>query len=80
LTANGILIDSKKNHKDWYTAIKKLITNPDVVKTLQDNLFATVKDIYSKDKVTENRRNLYHKLVSDNEVKNNEVLTETTNA
>ncbi len=80
LTANGILIDSKKNHKDWYTAIKKLITNPDVVKTLQDNLFATVKDIYSMDKVTENRRNLYHKLVSDNEVKNNEVLTETTNA
>jgi hypothetical protein len=32
------------------------------------------------DKVTEDRRNLYHKLVSDNQVKNNEVLTETKTA
>jgi len=79
LEANGILVESSKNHKDWYSAIKKLITNPDLVKTLQDNLFATVKDTYSMDKVTENRRALYIKLVEDNQVNNNEVLIETTN-
>jgi glycosyltransferase involved in cell wall biosynthesis len=80
LTANGILIDSKKNHKDWYSAIKKLILNPEVVTTLQNNLFDSVKDLYSMDKVTENRRKLYQKLVADKEAKHNEVLTETINA
>lgn len=63
LTANGILIDSNKNKKDWYTAIKKLIQNPDVVKTLQDNLHETIKDTYSMDKVTEERRKLYLDLI-----------------
>lgn len=63
-TANGILVDSVKNTKDWYGAIKKLILNPEVVKTLQDNLYATVKDTYSMDKVTENRRKLYLELIA----------------
>lgn len=62
-TATGILIDKIKNHKDWYSAIKKLINNPEMVKTLQDNLFAKLKDIYSMDKVTENRKNLYLSLI-----------------
>jgi glycosyltransferase involved in cell wall biosynthesis len=64
LTANGILIDSNKNHKDWYTAIKKLIQNPEIVTTLQDNLYNMVKDTYSMDKVTENRRALYLDLMN----------------
>ena len=64
-TANSILIDSSKNHKDWYTAIKKLILNPELVKQLQDNLFDTVKDTYSMEKVTSDRRNLYNKLVNE---------------
>ncbi len=65
LNANSILIESKKNHKDWYTAIKKLITNPELIKVLQDNLFATVRDTYSINKVTEDRRNLYIELVDN---------------
>jgi len=68
LTANGILIDSTKNHKDWYGSIKKLIQNPEVVTTLQENLYNTVKDVYSLDKVTENRRALYLELL-DNKTK-----------
>ncbi len=60
---NGILIDTGKNHKDWYASIKKLIQNPDVVKQLQDNLHETVKDTYSLNKVTEERRELYLNLV-----------------
>jgi glycosyltransferase involved in cell wall biosynthesis len=64
-TANGILIDTNKNHKDWYASLKKLIQNPDMIKTLQDNLYETVKDTYSMDKVTETRRNLYLDLVKN---------------
>jgi glycosyltransferase involved in cell wall biosynthesis len=64
MTANGILVDSNKNHKDWYTSIKKLIQNPEVVTALQENLHNTVKDTYSMDKVTENRRALYLDLIS----------------
>ena len=71
LTANGILIESKKNHKDWYTAIKKLVLNPELVKTLQDNLYNTVKDTYSIDKVTENRRKLYLELIENKRIENN---------
>lgn len=61
---NGVLIDSYKNHKDWFDAIKNLINNPEMVKTLQDNLHSTVKDLYSIDKVTEDRKNLYLKLIN----------------
>jgi hypothetical protein len=64
LTGNGILVETKKNHKDWYANIKKLVMNPDLVKTLQENLYNTVKDLYSMDKVTENRRRLYLDLIA----------------
>lgn len=64
-TANAILIDSNKNTKDWYTAIKKLVTNPEIIPTLQNNLYETVKDTYSMDKVTEQRRELYLKLLNN---------------
>lgn len=69
---NGILIDTNKNHKDWYKFIKKLVENPELIKQLSANLHNTVKDVYSIDKVTENRRELYLKLV--NEKKNSQKL------
>jgi len=68
-TANGILIDTAKNHKDWYSALKKLINNPEYIKVLQDNLHETVKDTYSMDKVTSDRRELYHSLVKQRDEK-----------
>jgi glycosyltransferase involved in cell wall biosynthesis len=77
LTGNSILVDSSKNHKDWHGAIKKLINNPDVVKTLQENLHETVKDTYSLNKVTENRRELYMNLVKLNELENKVELYKT---
>ena len=64
MTANGILVDTVKNHKDWYGAIKKVIQNPDLVTALQENLHNTVKDTYSMDKVTEERRELYLSLIN----------------
>jgi len=64
--ANGILIKpSKHQTKDWVKAIKKLIQQPELVTQLSENLYNTVKDTYSMDKVTEDRKNLYLKLVNE---------------
>lgn len=76
---NAILINPSKNHKDWYKNIKRLITEPELIKELSENLYNTVKDTYSMDKVTTDRRNLYHKLVTDkkNKVEGLEMSTIT---
>lgn len=63
--ANGILIETRKNHKDWYTALKKLIQNPEMISILQENLHNHVKDLYSMEKVTEQRKDLYKQLTKD---------------
>lgn len=72
-TANSILVETNKNHKDWHGAIKKLILNPDLVKTLQTNLSDTIKPLYSMDKVTEDRRKLYQDLYNYQQVRNNKL-------
>jgi len=61
---NGILIDTNKNHKDWYKFIKKLIVEPELVKQLSENLHNTVKNLYSVQAVSDSRRDLYKKLKS----------------
>lgn len=64
IKANAILVDTKKNNKDWYNAIKKLINNPEMISRLQNNLHSTVVDRYSVDKVTDERRELYKTLIN----------------
>ena len=76
MTANAILVDSDKNHKDWFGAIKKLVNNPEMITVLQNNLYDTIKDRYSINKVTETRRNLYHSLVVKHKPK---MVLQTTN-
>ena len=39
---NVITVQERKNHKDWYKAIKHLVLNPDVVKDLQCKLYDEV--------------------------------------
>lgn len=63
-TGNAILIDSTKNHKDWYKNIKRIILNPEIITELSTNLHNTVKDTYSIESVTTNRRKLYKELIS----------------
>lgn len=58
-TGNSILVDSKHNHKGWYKAIKKLVTNPEMVETLRNNLNQFVMETYSMDVVTEKRKEIY---------------------
>jgi len=62
-TKNGFLVDSRRNHKSWYQYLKKLIQNPELIKTFGDNLYNTVSDKYSLNTVTENRAKYYKKLV-----------------
>lgn len=62
---NAILIDTNKNHKDWYKFIKRVVENPELVKQLSENLNNTIKDKYSISSVTDSRRDLYKKLLND---------------
>jgi len=64
-TANGILIETRKNHKDWYSSLKKLIQNPEMISVLQENLYNSVKDVYSMESVTGQRRELYLQLTKN---------------
>ena len=68
--ANAYLVDTIKNHKQWYDAIKKLINNPEQIEILATNLHNTVKDTYSITAVTEKRRELYLELLKNTENSN----------
>ncbi len=76
---NAILIDSRKNHKDWYKAIKKLYDNPSLVELLSNNLYETVKEKYHIDTVTHTRAEWYKKILQDNK-KEVEQLIQESNA
>jgi glycosyltransferase involved in cell wall biosynthesis len=69
---NGLLVESVKNHKDWYKFLKKLILNPEKIKELGNSLYETVSKNYHIDVLTEKRKNLYIKLIEEN-TKNNEI-------
>ena len=76
---NAILVESRKNHKDWYKALKRLKDNPELVNLLSHNLYETVKDKYHIDTVTKKRAEFYRTIVKDNK-KEVEQLIEETNA
>lgn len=63
---NAILVDSNRNHSDWYKAIKRLINNPEVIDIMKNNLSNLVKSTYSVDAVNETRKNLYLFLLEKN--------------
>jgi len=69
--ANSYLVSSGRNHKQWYQHLKRLINNPEQIKTLSDNLYETVKDTYSIESVTNERRQLYHNQLVDKNKNNN---------
>lgn len=61
---NAFLIPSVKNHKQWYQYIKKLILNPEIINTLAENLYKTVKDTYSMETITKKRAEFYKKIIN----------------
>ena len=60
------MVDTAKNHKQWYQHLKYLITNPDKIEVLGNRLYETVKDTYSIDAVTAKRRELYLNVLAEN--------------
>jgi len=52
---NGLLVQSSKNHKQWFQHMKKLVDNPNMIEDLGNRLYETVKDKYSLSTVSKNR-------------------------
>ena len=63
-TGNAVLIDERRNHKDWAKAIEKLVKNPELITLLQDNLYNSIKDKYCLSKVVTDRANWYKEIVN----------------
>ena len=61
---NGFLVDSVKNHKDWFEHLKRLIKNPQLIPQLGNNLYETVKNTYSIEAATKLRREIYKRLTN----------------
>lgn len=59
---NSLLVDVNKNHKQWAKYITKLVNEPDLLYTLQNNLYNTVKDKYSIETVTKERAKVYKEI------------------
>lgn len=64
-TANAILIDERKNHKDWAKAVEKLVKNPELVTMLQNNLYNSIKDEYDLRNQTKRRADFYKKIIEE---------------
>jgi hypothetical protein len=60
---NAVLIDTLKNHKQWYQSLKRLVDHPELIKLMGDNLYETVKDKYDLRKVTHQRAEFYRSIV-----------------
>jgi len=52
---NALLVNTKRNHKDWTKHMKRLIQNPNMIEDLGNRLYETVKDKYSLKKVSKDR-------------------------
>lgn len=59
---NMLLVSSKKNHKDWFNHMKRLMNNPSLIEDLGERLYETVKDKFHLKTTTEIRKDLYKKL------------------
>lgn len=62
---NALMVDSKKNHKQWAKYITTLVQHPEYIKQMADNLYNTVKDKYSIESVTAKRCEFYERIVDD---------------
>lgn len=60
---NAVLIDSHKNHKQWYQYIKRLVDNPELITLLGENLYETVKEKFDLRKVTAARAEFYRSIL-----------------
>lgn len=65
---NSLLVEPNKGVKMWAKYIKMLVNDPEMVKSLQDNLYNTVKDTYCIETVCKDRARKYLELVGRTDV------------
>lgn len=65
---NALLVDSKKNHKQWAKYITTLVRNPEYIKIMGERLYDTVKDLYSIENTTKIRAELYNEIVKQSKL------------
>ena len=61
----ALLVDPRKDHKDWAKYINKLANNPEMIEKLKDNIHSLVVDKYSMDKVCEDRVKFYKEIMKN---------------
>ena len=61
---NAILVDEKKNHKDWAKAVEKLVKNPELVSMLQENLYNSIHEKYDLREQTKIRADFYKSILN----------------
>ena len=59
----ALLVNPKKNHKDWYRMIKRLVVDDDLRNKLADNLNKFVLEEYDAEKWTAKRAEFYRRIV-----------------
>jgi glycosyltransferase involved in cell wall biosynthesis len=60
---NSLLVNPKKNHKDWAKHMKRLVENPNMIEDLGNRLYETVKDTYSLKKVCKDRVEFFKSII-----------------
>lgn len=61
---NALLVQSSKNHKQWYQQMKRLVDNPNLIEDLGNKLYETVKDKYSLSTVSKNRVEFFKTIIN----------------
>ena len=61
---NALLVNPKRNHKDWAKHMKRLVENPNLIEDLGNRLYETVKDTYSLKKVCKDRVEFFKSIIN----------------
>jgi glycosyltransferase involved in cell wall biosynthesis len=61
---NALLVNPKRNHKDWAKHMKRLVDNPNLIEDLGNRLYETVKDTYSLRKVCKDRVEFFKSIIN----------------
>lgn len=60
---NALLVSPKKNHKQWFQHMKRLIENPNMIEDMGNRLYETVKDKYSLVNVSKDRTQFFKSII-----------------
>ena len=61
---NALLVNPKRNHKDWAKHMKRLVENPNMIKDMGERLYETVKDKYSLRKTCQDRVEFFKSIIN----------------